>query len=326
MRVIAGSAQDIGDRESQEDAFDVSSSADRTFGRHGGAMMVLCDGMGGLANGAIASRVAVTAARDAYSHKRPSEEIPSALDRIIREAHQAVCARLGEDGASGTTIVVAVVWEDRLYWASVGDSRLYLCREGAPAAQLTADHNVRSLLDEGVGGESFVPGAVSTANPEALTKYLGAPYPPQPHIDMVAPLRPGDRIVACSDGLYRGLSPEEIADIARRGDPMTAAEHLKHAVLRKRLPHQDNLTVVLFEVSPRGSLIETTGGRLIKLIGVARPTVREAAYGAVGMMLGILITLGALALSSPGRHSTTVTATPQTSAAPPSPRPLVPPT
>jgi hypothetical protein len=143
-------------------------------------------------------------------------------------------------------------------------------------------------------------------------------------MDTVAPLRPGDRIVACSDGLYRGLSPEELADIARRGDPMTAAEQLKNAVLRKRLPHQDNLTVILFEVTSTYSLIETAGERLIKLIEIARPTIRDAVYGAVGVMLGILVTLGALALSSPHRHPTTTQATTtpptQTSSGNPAPK------
>jgi len=86
-------------------------------------MMVLCDGMGGLANGAAASRAAVDAALSGYSRKQPSEDIPSALNQAINEAHQAVCTICGEGGSAGSTIVMAVVWQDRLYWASLGDSR-----------------------------------------------------------------------------------------------------------------------------------------------------------------------------------------------------------
>ena len=275
MTIIPGNAQDIGDRERQEDHFGFSTLGDRDFERHGGVMMVLCDGMGGLANGAAASRAAVDAALCGYGRKQPSENIPSALDRTLREAHQAVCATSGQGGNAGSTIVMAVVWQNTLYWASVGDSRLYLCRGNAPAAQLTEDHNIASLLKEGAArGESHAREADSTTNPDALTAYLGAPYSPQPDKG-VLPLRPGDRIIACTDGLYRGLSPEEIAAIVRHGDPMTAAERLKASVLRQKLPHQDNLTVVLLEVS-------TAPSRLFEIFEGAGPTALGALYGAIG--------------------------------------------
>lgn len=245
MRVIPGIAQHVGDRESQQDAYGFSSFGDRAFESHGGVMMVLCDGMGGLANGAIASRSAVGAVLSGYSRKQPSEDIPSALERVVREAHQAVCAICAEGGTAGTTIVVAVICRDRLYWTWLGDSRLYLCRRGAPAEQLTEDHNVASLQR----AEGALRDAAAATNPEALTAYLGAPYLPQSPTVRDRRLLPGDRIVACSDGLYRGLPPEAIASAAHRGQPMNAAEQMINAVLKQRLPHQDNVTVVLFELS-----------------------------------------------------------------------------
>ena len=252
MRVIPGNAQHIGDRDSQQDAFGFSSFGDRSFERHGGVMMVLCDGMGGLANGAAASRAAVDAVLSGYNRKQPDEDIAEALNRIIMEAHQAVCIVSGEGGTAGTTIVVAVVWQDRLYWASLGDSRLYLCREGAPAAQLTEDHNVAMLLQQRVArGQSSEKEAATAPDREALTDYLGSPNTPQPQIRREGlPLRIGDRIVACSDGLYRGLAPEAIAATSRQADPMSAAEQMVEAVLRQKIPHQDNLTVALLEVAP----------------------------------------------------------------------------
>jgi serine/threonine protein phosphatase PrpC len=312
MRIIPGNAQHIGDREGQEDAFGFSSLGDRAFERHAGVMMVLCDGMGGLANGAAASRAAVDAALSGYSRKQPSEDIPSALNRALFEAHQAVCAICGEGGSAGSTIVMAVVWQDRLYWASLGDSRLYLCREGAPAAQLTEDHNVASLLEHREArGESPVKEVASATNRDALTAYLGAPYPPQPHMGRDVPLQPGDRIIACSDGLYRGLSPEAIADIARDGDPMTAAEHMIGSVLKQKLPQQDNLTVVLLEVSSHR--------RPIEIIGTTGPAARGALYGAVGgfgaavALAIILVAFGFLSFGSADRPTRGPVAEPQRS-------------
>ena len=302
MRVVPGNAQHIGDRQRQEDAFGFSNLGDRAFESHGGIMMVLCDGMGGLANGAVASRAAVDAILSGYSRKQPSEDIPSALDRVLLEAQEAVCATFGDGGTSGSTVVVAVVWQDQLYWASLGDSRLYLCRKGAPAAQLTVDHNVASLLEQRLAqGLCSDMETISTTNAEALTAYLGAPHPPQPHMGREVSLRPGDRIVACSDGLYRGLSPEAMAATARHGHPMKAADQMIRAVLKQKLPQQDNLTVVLFEMASHPPLMENIRRRLIETVALPGPTIRGALlYGALGgfvaavAVAAILIVLGVL--------------------------------
>lgn len=299
MKVIPGNAQHIGDRESQQDAFGFSSFGDRAFELHGGVMMVLCDGMGGLANGAAASRAAVDAVLAGYQRKQPSEDIPSALDRVILEAHRAVCAISGDSGAAGTTVVVAVVWQDRLYWDSLGDSRLYLCRGDAPAVQLTEDHNVAALLEQRVRrGESSRREAAAAKDREALTAYLGAPQPPRPDAGRDGlPLQPGDRIVACSDGLYRGLPPEEIAAISRAADPMTAAEQMVQAVLRQKLPHQDNLTVALFELAPHRELIELPGPATRSLVLAG-----AGGFAAATILTGILISFGVLTVSGTNRQ------------------------
>ena len=251
MRIIPGNAQAVGDRESQQDFFGFSDFGDRAFRRHGGVMMVLCDGMGGLANGALASRTAVEAILSAYYRKQPSESIAGALQRAFRELQRAVCEIPSDDGSAGTTTVVAVVWQGRLYWASLGDSRLYLCRNGAPPVQLTEDDNIATdLARRAARGEISENEANAAADREALTGYLGSPEPPQPHIFSDGlPLQPGDRIVACSDGLYRGLLPDAMAASARCGDAMSAAQNMVELVLRQRLPHQDNVTAVVLEIA-----------------------------------------------------------------------------
>ena len=287
MRVIPGNAQNIGDRANQEDAFGFSSCGDRAFERHAGVMMVLCDGMGGMANGAAASRAAVDAVLAGYGRKTPSEDIPSALHRVLGEAHQEVCAVFNDGGATGgTTIVIAVVFQDHLYWASLGDSRLYLCREGAPAAQLTEDHNLATLIDQSEAGA--VREGVSAENREALTAYLGAPCAPQPHMGRDVALRPGDRIVACSDGLYRGLSPQAIAAAARQRGPMRAAESMVDAVLQQRLPHQDNVTVVLFEIAAKPRLTD-----LLRLpLRLDRKVLSGAAGGIAASICVVVVLIG----------------------------------
>jgi PPM family protein phosphatase len=282
MKIIPGNAQHIGARESQQDAFGFSSFQDEAFQEHGGVMMVLCDGMGGLANGAAASTEAVNAMLAGYQRKQPLETIPDALSRVIHEAHRAVCEVSGEGGMAGTTVVAAVVWRDELYWGSLGDSRLYLCRGNGPAQQLTVDHNVGVMMKERMQrGESSRREAVTVRDQEALTAYLGAPTPLPPHVgpDGIR-LEPGDRIVACSDGVYRGLVPEAIAEISLSADPMTAAEQMVQAVLHQQVPYQDNATVAMLEVVGSRGVFSARSPALLK-----RALPVTAAFGA-----GVLVT------------------------------------
>ena len=288
MRVSPGNAQHIGDREQQQDSFGFSNFGDDAFARQGGFMMVLCDGMGGLANGTAASRAAVDAVLSGYQRKQPSEDIASALERCISEAQDAVCTISGGGGSAGTTVIAAVVWNDRLYWASLGDSRLYHCHGDESARQLTTDHNVATLLDRRPDRDDLSE-AARTANPEALTEYLGSPHRPQPDIERNGwPLRPGDRVVACSDGVYRGLTPTQIAAATRRANPMTAAERMIEWVLEQRLPHQDNLTAILFEVAPSPRLgwmpdLAAFGTALGDIPARRRPRTRSSS-GSVGLL------------------------------------------
>jgi PPM family protein phosphatase len=254
MKIIPGNAQHQGDRENQQDSFGFSDFSDHAFARHGGFMMVLCDGMGGLAKGATASRVAVDTILGAYHRKEPSETIAAALERSVAEAQRAVREIPSDGESAGTTAVAAVVCQAQLYWISVGDSRLYLCRPGAAASQLTEDHNiVTDLRRRAARGEISDKEASTAANPEALTNYLGTPEPTSPDVRRDGMrLQVGDRVVACSDGLYRGISRETLVVAAHRGNPMTAAQGMVELVLDKRLKHQDNITVVMLEVAAGG--------------------------------------------------------------------------
>jgi hypothetical protein len=154
---------------------------------------------------------------------------------------------------------------------------------------LTEDDNVASLLDQRVErGETTQIAAASAPNREALTGYLGSPDPPQPDIRKDGLLlQPGDRVIGCSDGLYRGLSSKAMAEASYHKDPMSAAEQLVDTVLRQRLPHQDNLTVVLFELSPyfRFAWFFRVVSELFSLTGLGRapgPVMSGGLWGAVG--------------------------------------------
>src|SRR5712691_11851586 len=92
MRFLPAHAQHIGARHSQQDSFGFANPEEEAFIAHGGFLAVVCDGMGGMEHGDAASRTAVRAFLDAYQRKTPSESIPTALERSVREANDQVVA------------------------------------------------------------------------------------------------------------------------------------------------------------------------------------------------------------------------------------------
>ena len=81
MRYLPAHAQHIGARHYQQDSIGLADPEDHAFLAHGGFLAVLCDGMGGMEHGDVASQTAVRAILDAYAQKLPTESIPAALER-----------------------------------------------------------------------------------------------------------------------------------------------------------------------------------------------------------------------------------------------------
>ena len=129
VRLRRAAGQLLGAREIQEDDFGFIDGATlEPGGQH--PVVVVADGMGGHASGEMASRLAVRAFVEAYGTEgRPSDRLRAGLDHANRAIDDAVRKNLSLDGM-GTTLVAAAVTTDGLEWVSVGDSPLYLYRDG----------------------------------------------------------------------------------------------------------------------------------------------------------------------------------------------------
>lgn len=247
MRVHPANAQAQGDRREQQDSFAFSDHRDAAFLQRAGFLAILADGMGGMALGREASDVAVQTLLEAYAVKEEGESVSRALERAFRRANRAVWEmglKSGFEDSVGTTAVAAVVLEGKLFWANVGDSRLYLWRKGN-LRQISRDHNLfERLREQGFPEES----ASSAPQAEALTSFLGAREIPVLDVPS-APLslEVDDRILLCSDGLYRGLGEEDMARILA-GPAETSAQALLDEVLGRHHPFQDNVTVLVLAV------------------------------------------------------------------------------
>ena len=247
--VRTGVYSDIGQRSSQQDAAIVSESYEYIENRR--VIAIMCDGMGGLAGGDLASGYCVNKLYEMFCNVNAEKDIPrfysmmiDALDRHVKQMEAADGTPLG----AGTTIVSIVIENGDLYWASVGDSRIYIISD-TDSMCLTKDHNYKMILDQQVARGQIAKHTADThPKREALLSYIGQGG--VKYVDI--PVRPvrlkgGDRLLLCSDGLYRTLRESEMAEIIRRaGDDMeAAARNLVRRAVGKGKANQDNTTAVL---------------------------------------------------------------------------------
>ena len=182
------------------------------------------------------------------------QSIPVALREAVQAANGRIAAHIRNDDATkgmGSTLLVPAIRGDRLYWASVGDSPLLLFREGA-LRQLNKDHSMAPQIDVMVAN-GLIDRETALNHPDrnCLTSVLmGTDIP---RIDCKADataLRPGDVVIAASDGL-QFLPDERIRAIVHRhrrrpSDEIVRA--LMEAVEALGDPDQDNLSMAVVQV------------------------------------------------------------------------------
>jgi protein phosphatase len=202
-------------------------------------LLAVADGVGGSSGGEIAADAALAELGARFFGAPPDRAPSDALAGAMRDANAAVLRAAGTSGHqdAATTIVAAAVRAGEAIIGNLGDSRAYLIRDGV-CRQLTEDH--------------------SGAMEHAITRFAGDPRGIQPDI-FVESLQRDDRILLCSDGLTRHVTPEEIAVVAGSEDVRTAANALVE--LANARGGQDNVTVVLHApgVTIPGAIARTAG-------------------------------------------------------------------
>lgn len=254
--LLVACSTSIGAREYQQDYALVPSFAAIESGRY---LCVLCDGMGGMDQGELASKTAAEYLEKEFSAADSDIDYAEFLTVKITEANELVVHLEDEDGNSletGSTMVAIIVDGNKLHWASVGDSRIYLFREGE-LSQLTTDQNYGAiLLNQLNQGEITIEEANADPLKDALTNYIGMEKEPEINIfQQAVQLQDGDTIMMCSDGLYRTLEDEEITPILEQYQeniPL-AAYMLIQTVSEKGYVNQDNTTVILAKYSDKNS-------------------------------------------------------------------------
>jgi protein phosphatase len=232
-----------GARNYQEDAADV-------WEKSGALTAVLADGMGGHAGGALASGLACKFFLHAFATS--TGDIPAKLAEALDLANAAIAHETAENPrltGMGCTLIGAAFGPEGVEWVSVGDSPLFLVRDGE-IVLLNEDHSLAPEIDKlAAAGKISWTSARSDPRRHVLRSALtGAEIEMIDRSRRPLALRAGDVVVLASDGIH-SISHEDIAEaVEAAAGPAGMADALLAAVEAAGEPHQDNTTVVVVRV------------------------------------------------------------------------------
>lgn len=239
----------IGDRQYQQDKAECKKKGNR-------AVAVLCDGMGGKEGGAVASRMASHYFMKDMMDVACDEQLPDKLCQEMDRLDEKVLGIKDKNGrllSAGTTLVAVIIEENRLWHVSVGDSRIYLLREDELTC-LTVDHNyelvLREYREKGYISQEEFNESLRNSRSQSLISYLGLGK--KKIIDnntVPLEMREGDKIILCSDGLYKSLYENQIRAIASEeyGTIDEIADRLVQVAENCSVNDQDNTTVIVID-------------------------------------------------------------------------------
>lgn len=309
--------------KNNEDRFIVSAFRLESEGSQPAVLAVISDGVGGHRAGEVAAGIVVeTILREIA--KSDGRQPLQALRTAIQQASQAVFAQAqAEESQRGmaATCACALVIENRLFTASVGDSRIYLL-SGDSIQQLTTDHTwIQEALDAGVLTEEE---ARNHPNAHVIRRYLGAAQPIEADLRLrLSPgetqeqilanqgyvLMPGDQVLLCSDGLTDLVAPGEIQPMVRGQDQEMALQALTN--LANQRGGHDNITIIALQMPV--SIAETAPTRVIPKRNPSKRGL-TCGIGVAGLAALALLLVGGYWLLS--NRVATVTPTPALSSTP----------
>lgn len=228
-----------GSRERQEDYGISRQAADRTIA-------IVCDGMGGMREGDTASRFAAEQMLAVLEKTELTEHMHDFWKKEMERLDDAVYGLRYADGErmrAGTTMVAVVLQGNRLHWFSIGDSKLFYMRKHKLHC-VTREHNYALLAEKISGGSGK---AYMDKKAEQLISYLGMGTAALfDGSNKAFETETGDKLLLCTDGLYRTVPQEEIAEILDSTKDVEAISNkLCGAVLAKKYSNQDNATWVV---------------------------------------------------------------------------------
>lgn len=238
--------QGIGNRSNQEDSFGFANALDTDMIKSRGLLAVVTDGMGGMKDGSLASGTAVECLRNDFKRINYENSVPHQLEESVIDANEKIYELL--DGDGGSTLVACVFYDEKAYFASVGDSYIILIRNGR-LIHLNRKHNVmyEKYLSAVCNGTLDRTEAENDPEKNALTSFLGMEFLDEIDISTrPLPIMDGDVFLLCSDGVGGVLSEECILNcITNNYTPEMMCEQLGKSIIAENSKFQDNYTAII---------------------------------------------------------------------------------
>jgi protein phosphatase len=243
------SIQGAGRRRSQEDYFAFVNLFDEKMILERGLLAAVADGIGGMQGGRLAAETAINTLRDAFRQFGLSGDIPEQLCGAARSASAAVYEELRDEG--GCTLAVCMIYGEKLYMLSIGDSFIYLRRNGS-LYRLNRDQNILharylEALRSGTTDRSLAEGDERKAE---LSQFIGMESLDDiDYFRRPLPLLDGDVLIVCTNGAGGVLSKEEIFAALGKSSPGDMCSAVERGILEKELSEQDNYTALVIKCS-----------------------------------------------------------------------------
>ncbi len=252
LQISVAQKSDIGRvRALNEDKMVAILPQDTDVRHERGALFIVADGMGGHAQGDVASELAINTIREAYYQDTTTDTLVS-LENALKQANNAIYQEQQRQSSQqqetekhgmGATCVVAVLKDHTLYLANVGDSLAYLIDEQG-IRQLAENH---SWVDEQVRkGTMTEEQALKIHDRNVITRALGSGPDVEPYLASI-PVKAGEILVLCTDGLHGLVSEAEIRAIATQYTPEESVQRLIELANERGGP--DNITAVVAKIA-----------------------------------------------------------------------------
>ena len=201
-------------------------------------LFVVCDGVGGLPNGALASKTALDSIIADFT-MMSSAEPETQLQSAMQKAQKAVIKT--NPKPLGTTVVALYLGDGTAYTAWCGDSRIYHFRDNL-LLWMSRDHNVlHDILNKGKSrGSIFM-------NPQALNRFFGREFEVKSDYYSFA-VEPGDQLLLCSDGLSNFLMEPDIIQAVTNNSPQDASNLMERKLLTEEIGAPDNFTWYIIKI------------------------------------------------------------------------------
>lgn len=244
MQYEIGRVSLLGNRKNNQDRLGVAES-------HGGVVLILGDGLGGKPGGELASETLVKSVQHELRHEiMPVDEPQKLLEKLIIKAHYAVrSAGKKQDPPiePGSTAVLCLIQNKKAWWAHVGDSRLYLFRDGLPIYRTQDDSFVEHLYQK---GEISIEKRAGHPMRNYVTQCIGLmEVEPKVSVSNGVDLQVGDTLLLCSDGFWEPLDDAQIGSNLIDNGIKDSITKLAARAEQASYPKSDNTTAVALKIT-----------------------------------------------------------------------------